>query len=213
MKSSDYNNYDLYLQEPCHKRALNGIKKRPIIFGLICFAVLAIVIIIIVSISVSKNKTKKNDESKDTPGQKEEEKEKDICSNRYSDECLYQKMIAKQKDYPEGMRWTNDNYYQWKGGVYGGGFGCAGFAFMLSDVCFDDIKAKNLEPCPSTFKVGDVVRINNDTHFVIILKIDKSTNTIIIAEGNYNYSVHWGRQFTFQGMQNTCNYVLRRNPN
>ena len=117
MKSSDYNNYDLYLQEPCHKRALNGIKKRPIIFGLICFGVLAIVIIIIVSVSVSKNNSKKKDETQDTPGQKEEEKEKDICSNRYSDECLYSKMIAKQKEYPEGMSWTNNNYYQWKGGV------------------------------------------------------------------------------------------------
>ena len=201
MKNSDYN-YNLYQQEPCHKRVLNRIKKKPIIFGLIGFAVLAILIIIIVSISVSNNKSKQ-----------EEDKEKDICSNRYSDECLYEKMIAKQKEYPEGTPWTNDNYYAWKGGVYGGGFGCAGFAFMLSDVCFDDIKAQMLSKCPSTFKVGDVVRINNDTHYVIILKIDKSTKTIIVAEGNYNYSVHWGRQFTIQNMQSLCNHVLRRNPN
>ena len=236
MKNSDYN-YGLYIQEPCHKRVLNGIKKKPIIFGLISFAVVATLVIIIVSISVSKNKGKKGgDENKNEiiPEQKGREKsiepkkeesieieeeestedgEIDICSNRYSDECLYEKMIAKKQEYPEGTPWTNANYYAWKGGVYSGGYGCAGFAFMLSDVCFDNIKAQNLNPCPSTFKVGDVVRINNDTHFVIILKIDKSTSTIIIAEGNFNSSVHWGRQFTFQSMKNTCNYVLRRNPN
>ena len=122
-------------------------------------------------------------------------------------------MIAKQSEYPEGMPWTNDNYYAWKGGIYGGGYGCAGFAFMLSDACFGDIKAQKWEPCPSTYKVGDVVRINSDTHSVIILKIESSTSIITIAEGNFNSAIHWGREFTVQDMSNTCNYVLRRNPN
>ena len=213
MKSSEYN-YGLYQnqdkKEPCHKRALNGIKNtfnkvkqfskaKPIIFGLICLGVLVVLIIIIVSISASGNKKKSND----------------ICSNRYSDECLYEKMIAKKKEYPEGMKWDNSDFYAWKGGIYSGGSGCAGFAFMLSDVCFDDIKANKISPCPEpkNLKVGDVVRVNNDSHSVIILKIDKDSNTIIIAEGNYNKSIHWGRVFTFQNLKSTCNYILRRNPN
>ena len=174
-------------------------KEKPFIFGLICFGILAVIIIIIaVPVALSK---------------KNKEEAQDVCSNIYSDECLYEKMIAKKQEFPEGMPWTNDNYYAWKGGIYSGGHGCAGFSFMLSDVCFGDIQANLLEQCPSKYKVGDVVRINNDTHFIIILKIDLNTNTITIAEGNYNSSIHWGRTFTIQGLTNICNYVLRRNPN
>ena len=55
-------------------------------------------------------------------------------------------MIAKKDEYPEGMKWTNANSYQWKGGIYSKGAGCAGFTFMLSDACFDTLKAKKLEP-------------------------------------------------------------------
>ena len=174
-------------------------KEKPFIFGLICFGILVLIIIIIaVPVALSK---------------KNKEEDQDVCSNIYSDECLYEKMIAKKQEYPEGMPWTNDNYYAWKGGIYSGGHGCAGFSFMLSDVCFGDIQANLLEQCPSEYKVGDVVRINNDTHFIIILKIDLNTNTITIAEGNYNSSIHWGRTFTVQDLTSVCNYVLRRNPN
>ena len=218
MKSSEYN-YGLYqnqvtTKEPCHKRALNGInntfnkvklfsKEKPIILGLICLSVLTILIIIIIIVSISGGKDKKENGNKSN----------DICSNKYSDECLYTKMIAKKTEYPEGMKWDNSDKYCWKGGVYGCGLGCAGFAFMLSDVCFDEIKAQNLDPCPGDFKVGDVVRINNDSHYIIILKIDKTQNTIIVAEGNYNYSIHWERTFTVPALKNTCNHILRRNPN
>ena len=108
---------------------------------------------------------------------------------------------------------TIDNYYIWKGGIYSCGYGCAGFAFMLSDVCFGEIKATQLKPFPSKYKVGDVVRINNDTHFVIIIKIDSTKNVITIAEGNYGKAIHWGRTFTTQNLGNICNYILRRNTN
>ena len=191
-------------------------KGKPIIFGLICLGCISLLIITIaVPIALSKNK--KNSNPVNSPSQDPvilaSYFAQDACSNdKYSDECLYQKMIAKKSEYPEGMPWTNDNFYAWKGGIYSGGYGCAGFAFMLSDVCFGDIKATQLKPCPSQYKVGDVVRINNDTHFVIILKIDSATKIITIAEGNYNSAIHWGRTFTTQNLGNTCNYILRRNP-
>ena len=122
-------------------------------------------------------------------------------------------MIAKKADYPEGMPWTNDNTYAWKGGIYSSGGGCTGFAFMLSDACFGNIQAEKLQPRTNEYKVGDVVRINNDTHYIIILKIDLNTNTITIEEGNFNSSFHWGRAFIIQPMKDTYNYILRRNPN
>ena len=156
-------------EESCCKKLYNKIKlfakERPIIFGLSCFTIL-IIIIIIINISTKDSKA-------------------DICEkNRYSDECLYKKMIDKKADYPEGMK-SNDNYLPWKGGIYEGGDDCAVFSFMLSDVCFREIKANKIN-CSFNFKVGDVVRINNASNFVIILKMDKTNNIIIIAEGNYN---------------------------
>ena len=197
-----------------YENAKSFAKKKPIIFGLICLGCISLLIITIaVPIALSKNK-KNSNPIKESPSQDPVNLGQDACSNGiYSDACLYQKMIAKQSEYPEGMSWTNSNFYAWNGGIYSGGYGCAGFAFMLSDVCFGDIKATQLKPCPSQYKVGDVVRINNDTHFVIILKIDSSTNIITIAEGNYNSAIHWGRTFTKQNLANTCNYILRRNPN
>ncbi len=205
-----YSNYDQKKQnkKSCCQKALDKIKDmlssiksfaktKPIIFGLICFGIIAVIVVIIaVPVALSKN-------------------EGPCSKNAYSDECLYEKMISKQNEYPEGMRWTNENYYAWKGGIFSGGYGCAGFAFILSDVCFGDIKAQQIQPCPNTYKVGDVVRINDDTHFVIILKIESSTSEsiITIAEGNFNSAIHWGRKFTLQGMSGSCNYVLRRNPN
>ena len=70
-------------------------KEKPLIFGLICFGILVLIIIIIaVPVALSK---------------KNKEEDQDVCSNIYSDECLYEKMIAKKQEYPEGMPWTNDN--------------------------------------------------------------------------------------------------------
>ena len=45
-------------------------------------------------------------------------------------EQVYNAMIALKDEYPEGMTWTNDNFYAWNGyspanGVYyGGAYGC-----------------------------------------------------------------------------------------
>ena len=45
-----------------------------------------------------------------------------------SPEAVYNAMIALKQKYPEGKKWTNDNYYGWKGGIYSGKvvFECAG---------------------------------------------------------------------------------------
>ena len=184
-------------------------KEKPLKFGLMFFGIIALTTIMITVPTILIRKPESIISIKSLTL-----KAPAACDkNQYSDECLYQKMIAKKSEYPEGMAWTNNKQYAWKGGIFSGGYGCATFSFMLSDVCFGTIKATKVEPCPSSFKVGDVVRINGDSHFVIILKIDTSKSQITIAEGNYNKSIHWGRTYTIQGLKNTCNYVLRRNPN
>ena len=183
----------------CYNKGVSYFKEKPLIFILIFFGIVTFIIIfiiiIIIIIAALSGKSKK----------------KGICDNKYSDACLYSKMIAKQKEYPEGMTWTNSNCYFFKV-QRTNGCGCAGFAFMLSDVCFEDLPATDLKECKN-FKVGDVVRINSNTHSIIILEVDRKTDTITIAEGNYAGTIHWGRTFETSGLENVCNYITRRNPN
>lgn len=124
-------------------------------------------------------------------------------------EAVYESMIALKGEYPEGMRWTNDNYYAWNGGIYSGGFGCAGFAFMLSDAAFGTLPARMETPSFDAIRVGDILRINNDTHSVIVLEV--RANGVVIAEGNYNSSIHWGRILTADQV-NRADYAMTRYP-
>lgn len=118
----------------------------------------------------------------------------------------YESMIALKTKYPEGTAWTNftpygrdgqADSYIWKGGRLNGvdrGVGCAAFVFILSDEAFENLPARMKNRGQFTFeelKVGDILRTNGNSHFVIILQ--KSPAGVIVAEGNYNKSVHWGR--------------------
>ena len=118
------------------------------------------------------------------------------------------RMLALKKDYPEGMTWTNDNYYEWNGGVYSGGYGCHGFALMLSDAAFGSRAARKITDIKwENVRVGDVLRLAGDSHTVIIT--GKENDYVVIAEGNYNDSVHWGRTLTRDDVE-SCVYYLTR---
>jgi len=119
----------------------------------------------------------------------------------------YNIMIAMKADYPEGMPFTNDNYYGWKGGIYGGGYGCAAFAFMLSDAVFGTAKAKRTtEFVSNNVRVGDILR--NNSHSYIVLEV--KSNSFIIAEANFNGTVHWEREITFKEVSNNFEEHLTR---
>ncbi len=122
----------------------------------------------------------------------------------------YSRMIALKQTYPEGMRWTNANYAPFKGGIYSGGYGCAGFAFILSDAAFGDLPARIIRPV-SLDKVhtGEILRINNDSHSVIILEV--KSDSVVIAEGNFNSSIHWGRTLSATEVAG-ADYVMTRYP-
>ena len=123
---------------------------------------------------------------------------------------VYQRMIAMKDSYPEGMTWTNDNYHSFRGGIYSGGYGCAGFAFMLSDEAFGDLPARKITPVSfDDIRVGDILRVNNDTHSVIVLEVKQ--DSLVIAEGNYNNSIHWGRILTAAEAENAT-YLMTRYP-
>lgn len=125
------------------------------------------------------------------------------------EQAVYENMMTLKKQYPEGMPWTNDDYYSPNGGGMGRGYGCVGFAFILSDEAFGSLNARRHNDF-SNLRVGDVVRINNNTHSVIIISIEGEK--ITIAEGNYNASIHWGRIFSFEEIKNISDYILTRYP-
>lgn len=135
----------------------------------------------------------------------------------------YNRMVALKKQYPEGMTWTNfepygtngklGNAYKWKGGKIKGaesGVGCAAFAFILSDEAFGNLPARTIDKGGFTFediKVGDILRVNHNSHFVIVLQ--KSVSGVVIAEGNYNKSVHWGRTMSQSEVMDAAFIVTR----
>jgi uncharacterized protein YjdB len=124
-------------------------------------------------------------------------------------DSIYKAMISKKKKYPEGMSWTNDNHYSWNGGIYSRGSGCSGFAFMLSDAAFGSLPAR-MHTDYDNIRVGDILRINYDTHSVIVLEVNE--DSVIVAEGNYNSSIHWGREISISEIKETGKYVMTRYP-
>lgn len=124
-----------------------------------------------------------------------------------ADNQVYDTIIAQKAVFPEGMHWTNDNYYEWKGGTYTGGFGCAGFAFAVSDAAFGDTRAQ-IHKDYTNIRVGDILRVDNDSHSVIVLEVRE--NSVIVAEGNYNASIHWGREIPKAQLIDPYSYIMTR---
>ena len=140
-------------------------------------------------------------------------------------EEAYDKMIDLKSTYPEGLTWTNfqpygnegslGKYYTFKGGAIKGarhGVGCAAFCFLLSDEVFGDRPANVRDAGNFTFddiRVSDFLRVD-DSHFVTVLKITSSG--VIIAEGNYNKTVHWGRAISKEQLMASANFLVSRYP-
>lgn len=116
-------------------------------------------------------------------------------------------ILAQKANFPEGMPWTNDNFYIWHGGIYSGGSGCAGFAFAMSDAAFGTAPAyEHLDY--NNIKVGDILRVDNDTHSVVVLEVHP--DYVIVAEGNYNGTIHWGRKIPISKLAGEGNYIMSR---
>lgn len=127
-----------------------------------------------------------------------------------SESVIYDKMVALQSQYPDGTPWDNSNSYTPLTKYYSSAMGCAGFAHMLSDAAFGTLPERKMTTDFEGIRVGDIVRMNGDTHSVIILGIDGSTVTI--AEGNINRSVMWGRTYTFDNLMSVMDYYITRYP-
>lgn len=153
---------------------------------------------------------------------------REAVANYPTYEEVYQSLIALQDTYPEGFKWDNFtpygrkatdpakvDGYRFKGGPIKGaqlGVGCAGFVFEASDNPFGNLPAYVVDAGNFEFKdlkVGDFLRVDN-SHFVIILRITASG--IIVAEANYNGTVHWGRAISKDVVMASTNFVVSRYP-
>lgn len=144
---------------------------------------------------------------------------------------VYEAMVAlKDQDaYKEGTPWTNDEpysdskgYYRWRGGPLDGSnivaVGCVAFAFILSDAAFGNLPARMYAAGSFTFediKVGDILRVNNDTHTVIVLEVSEAG--VIVAEGNistgdHQGKVHWGRVISKEEVMRDASHYITRYP-
>lgn len=108
-------------------------------------------------------------------------------------------LYGLKSTYPEGMRWTNANSY-YCAALNTMGYGCAAFAFRCSDAVFGNLPVTGRHSDFSRVRVGDILRINNDSHSVVVL--DVKGDSVVVTEGNYNSSVHWGRTLTRQSLVN-----------
>ena len=100
---------------------------------------------------------------------------------------------ALKEDYPEGMRWTNANFYQ-SHALRFNGYGCVAFAAICSDTVFGNLPVTRKHNEFDAIRAGDMLRVRGNSHTVIVL--EKRENSVIIAEGNYNEAIHWGRELT-----------------
>ncbi|MCI9196857.1 MAG: hypothetical protein HFH55_02940, partial [Lachnospiraceae bacterium] len=140
---------------------------------------------------------------------------------------VYEAMIAlkTQTGYMEDTPWDDNSNpvkhpYSWKGGPLGGAnisaTGCVAFAFMLSDAAFGSLQNRMYAAGGFKYediKVGDILRMNNDAHTVIVLEV--SDAGVVVAEGNYHENngggkVHWGRAISKEEvMRGTSHYITR----
>ncbi len=133
----------------------------------------------------------------------------------YTPEAVYATLIARKADYPEGMPWTSRDKYTRKdvlGYTYFIGTGCAAFAMILSDAVFGDLPVRQYLAGEFTYdsvRAGDILRVEQDTHTVIVLEV--RADGCVVAEGNYNESIHWGR-FIPKSEVEQADYIWTRYP-
>ena len=136
----------------------------------------------------------------------------------------YNRMIALKSNprYQEGAPWTNETHeYKLSVPIDGKnmiGAGCVAFVFELSDVAFGTaLPARKLNKGSFSFsdvKVGDILRVDNNAHSVIVLR--KTATDVVIAEGNAHINgsggiVNWGRGLSMEDVMN-ADYMITRYP-
>ena len=135
----------------------------------------------------------------------------------YTPEKVRDRILAMRSKYPERSSWTRDNLYTLSVPVNINGYpvvytgnGCDAFALLLSDAAFGDLPARMVYSFTyDDIRAGDVLGVDNNTHTVIVL--EKYDDHLVLAEGNYNRSVHWGRTIP-RSEAEEASYIITRYP-
>lgn len=117
-------------------------------------------------------------------------------------------LYGMKSEYPEGLRWTNENNYYSKP-LHMNAAGCAAFALLCSDTVFGELSSETHEDF-TRVKAGDVLGVNHGTHWVVVL--EKRENSVVVTEGNYNSSIHWGREISRTALENEMFMAITRYP-
>ncbi len=126
----------------------------------------------------------------------------------------YSRIMAMRSYFPDNTHWDNEDVYHWYNVLsYNGtryrdmaGAGCVGIACILSDAAFGRNEPATWidHPSASSIRIGDILRVNNDSHSVIVIGTEGDHFTV--AEGNvqlydsYGYFmdsvIRWGREIS-----------------
>ena len=132
---------------------------------------------------------------------------------------VYNRIMERQyvEGYTEGTPWDNSHTYWntveydgYPAGCYGAG-GC--FAFMMDMMEYASNYEYPIRVIKGTYDnlpklhIGDGVRVNNNSHSVLIIGINEDGHTVTVAEGNFNSSVHWGRVIDLADPNNGFTYL------
>ena len=132
---------------------------------------------------------------------------------------VYNRIMERQyvEGYTEGTPWDNSHTYSntveydgYPAGCYGAG-GC--FAFMMDMMEYASNYEYPIRVIKGTYDnlpklhIGDGVRVNNNSHSVLIIGINEDGHTVTVAEGNFNSSVHWGRVIDLADPNNGFTYL------
>lgn len=124
----------------------------------------------------------------------------------------YDILMQIKKEYPTGTPWGDDKTWEDKNNwvklldgtiYYVKNSGCAAFTTMCKERIFGNYAENGLTERDHTdfdaIKVGDSLRLYTSirpggTHSVVV--VEKKADSIVVAEGNFNSEVRWGREFT-----------------
>ena len=123
---------------------------------------------------------------------------------------------ALRTTYPEGMEFSDETHEYYSNGreyfndgryrVHGGS-GCHAFALMLSDAAYGSMPIVEHSDFDD-LRIGDAIRVDNDTHTLIVTDING--DEITVAQANYGGKVHWDEKISRSDTGNWVYVITRR---
>ena len=106
---------------------------------------------------------------------------------------VHERLMAMKEEWPDGSHWDSKSYWVDKSGNKE--YGCFGFAIMLQDKAFPGLSGPYRRNAPIKFEdicVGDMLSTPGHTAIVV----ERHEDYVIMAEGNMDMGVRWGRRVT-----------------